>query len=763
MSGPLEGVNVLEMCAAGVGPFSTSILGALGANVVKIEPPSGDVISIMAPYQQGISAVYTQVNLNKRSVTADLKTPEGRALGESLLKEADVFVENMRPGRVGALGLGYERALELNPRIVYASCPAWGFTGPMTDLPGIDGHVQLFSGFASLNGDPGALPEMYRHPQLDWITGAYLAAATITGLVGRVRTGKPQHVKIAHLAAGISVQISRLAEFFATGETAPLLGSGCAATVPHQAFRTQDGKYLAVGVLSEPQWAGLRRALGDDEALEEPRFVTNRDRVAHRDELVPLLEERFRAKPARWWSIQLTKHRVPHSLFLDLDTLLYHGQVTQNRYIAEMEMPHRGPVNVGGAPWRFGETPLHPSPAPISGEHTEEIVKGGFGTKGLGDADGTDSDAAGIVLPLEGLRVLDLTEGIAGPYASLLLADAGAEVVKIEPPGGDHARGWVPACATGDSAAFALLNRNKRGMTLDLETGDDGQAFQEMAAHADIVLEELGPEETKRLGIDYGTLRQSNAGLVYCALSAYGEEGPLAGLPGSEFTVQAASDMWRSIGAIGEPPVRIGADVASLTTGILAYIGVLGALFRRARAGPGQRVALSAFGAAVYLRGVQWGAQSDPDDWQGFYCEDYVTPRHHGYQTADFPVFFNLHTCTEDEYFQLIIRLGMEEVLADPRFDLGGRHAVGMGRYSHEVRHLWEAAFDGMTSREVVDLILEHHGMAVAMNDYARLFEHEQVQGLDLLRDLELPGGAIRCLVSPFRINDAAVAVKPLA
>ncbi len=761
-SGPLQGVNVFELCAAGVGPFATNLLGALGANVIKIEPPQGDVISIMAPYQRGISAAYTHCNLNKRSIVLDLKKKEGVAFAESLIPQSDVFIENMRFGAAAKLGFSYDRVRALNPHIVYASSPAWGFKGPLTNLPAIDGHVQMFSGFPSLTGVEGGRPEMIRHPLLDWIAGAYFAAATLTGLLTRRRTGDGQYVAMAHIGSGIAVQLTRLAEYFATGVPPQPMGSATATTAPNEAFLCQDKKYLAVSVLSEAQWQGFCASLRKPDLAADARFATNRERVKNHKALRDIVAKLFIAKPSRWWTLQFQKHRVPFSPFLDFDALLHHQQVAANDYIQDVDMPRRGHVYVGGVPWHFTGKPVTQHAAPVTGQHTEEVTAHGFGQPPAMTSQHKRTTHEKVVHALSGVRVVDASQGIAGPYASLLLADAGADVIKVEPPNGDYTRQWAPAASTGDSALFVALNRNKKSVALDLQKESDKAAFARLARESHVFLHDFTSRELHALGVDQATLAKDNIHLISCAVSAFGDQGPLADLPGSELTAQAASGFWQSLGVSGGAPLRIGADAISIAAGLQAYIGICAALRYAQKTGAGQEVAVSLLGAALNLRGANWAAQSDPDEWFGFYCDDSVKPPMHGYRTADVPVFFNLHTCTEDDYMQLLIRLGMEESLTDPRFENGGRDAVGMGRYAHEVLDVWEKAFSTMTGKQVVDLILEHHGMAVALNQHSRLFEEAQVQELGLLASFP-SGSNVKepTLLRPFTIGGQTMQPSP--
>jgi crotonobetainyl-CoA:carnitine CoA-transferase CaiB-like acyl-CoA transferase len=374
MSGPLAGVKVLDLGLAAVGPWAAMLMGALGADVLKIEAPSGDATMVMVPpLQRGRGVVYTHCNLNKRAAVLDLKQPADLAIVHRLVKHADVLIENMRPGTAERLGIGYGTLRELNPRLIYASASAWGRRGPMHDQPGGDPSVQAFCGWSSITGVPELPGEQFRHfGHLDVNTSCYIVAAILQALLLRERTGAGMRVDVTMLGAAVNLQITRLAEFFATGRQPERMGSGCATTVPHQAFLCCDRQWLAVGVVNDEQWQGLVRALGPGEFTDE-RFATNRLRVENRDRLVPLLAERFGRYPTTCWSIRLAREGVPCSPFLAFRELRDHIHVRDSGSIIPIDIPHQGRILFGGLPWHFSRTPGQLLPAPEPGAHTAAV------------------------------------------------------------------------------------------------------------------------------------------------------------------------------------------------------------------------------------------------------------------------------------------------------------------------------------------------------------------------------------------------------
>src|SRR5215510_11379590 len=362
---------------------------------------------------------------------------------------------------------------------------------------------------------------------------------------------------------------------------------------------------------------------------------------------------------------------------------------------------------------------------------------------------------------LSGFTIIDLTQGLCGPFGSMRLGDAGAEVIKIEPLAGDSARTMGPPFIGGESAVFLSLNRNKKSLALDLHTPEGQDIVRRLVALADIFLEDLGPGEAGKLGLGYEDLQALNPKLVYCAISAFGEEGPLRDLPGAELVIQAMADYTNSLGQIGEPPVRLGTDVASLNTGVFASQAVTAALFHRARTGEGQRVAVSMLSTLLHMRGIMWTSMTDPDDWYGFHLDNYTKPPDYGYKTKNGQVFFGLRRGSSEDWDRLMISLGLEEYINDPRFAGFGREATSIGRYAAEVKPIWEQAFKEMSNEDVIRLVHEFSGDAVPFTDYPTLFAHAQVQELNVVQEIDHPTvGTFKTIGPVWRFSDTGAKVQ---
>ena len=376
MPGPLEGFRVFDMTVAMVGPVATKQLGSMGADIIHVEAPEEVRANAgVLPFIKGTSIGYINWNLNKRGLILDLKQQKDREVAYKILETCDVFVENMRTGAADRLGMSYADVSRINPRIVYVDCTGFGRSGPMAMVPGADPQIQVMSGWCSLNGAPGGKGQIFRGTaQIDFNTGNFIAQAALLGLMARERTGKGQFIELSMLSAAMALQASRLAEFFVTGKTPPLMGFATTTIVPHQAFLCQDKQWVAVGVEKEEQWAPFCKVLKVEHLIGDSRFKTNRDRVVNRGQLIPILEQRFKTLPRYHWIMELNEAGVPAGKFMEWDEIRFHPQTTENQHIVQVPTKSWGPIYDGGPPYHFSETPTRVFSAPVPGEHADEIL-----------------------------------------------------------------------------------------------------------------------------------------------------------------------------------------------------------------------------------------------------------------------------------------------------------------------------------------------------------------------------------------------------
>jgi CoA:oxalate CoA-transferase len=378
----LSGVRVLDLSRMLAGPYGSMLLADMGAEVIKVEEPGGgDPMRAMGPpfLPDGESAYFLAINRNKKSVALDLSAPDGRAVFHDLVRQADVVWENFRPGVMERLGCGYAELSALNPRLVMCSISAYGQDGPYRELPAFDLALQARGGGMSVTGEPGRAPARMGLPMGDLSGGLFGAVAVCAALVRRATSGRGAHVDLSLLDCQVSL-LSYMAQYFWTDGRVPgPMGSGHASVVPYQALATRDG-HLIVAVFSEKFWGGFCRAAGRPEWEMDPRFATNRDRVAHRGALDALIAARFAEDTTDAWLARLNAEGVPAAPINSVDRVLDDPQVKHREMVVQMDHPRHGPLPTLGTPIKAdGVFGLEVTPPAQLGEHTDEILRGLLG------------------------------------------------------------------------------------------------------------------------------------------------------------------------------------------------------------------------------------------------------------------------------------------------------------------------------------------------------------------------------------------------
>lgn len=371
----LEGIRVVDLSSHVSGPYCTMILADLGADVVKVERAGeGDDARRMPPFVGGEGSPFMLVNRNKRSIALDLKDPAELALCLELASEADVFLENFKPGTAARLGLGYEALGRLNPRLVYCSISGFGQSGPYRERGGFDLMTQAMSGIMSVNGPEDGPPYRISIPISDVGTGMFAAIAILSALHARGRTGLGQAIDAALFDTAVALGIYEAATHFATGERPKKLGQGHRGSAPYQVFETADG-WLTIGGASQHLWLRLCKALACEELTRDARFADNAKRVANRKVLVTLLEGRLKAKGNAHWVRLLEAEGIPVGPVQSYDEVFADPQVKARAMVAELEHPSAGRMRTLGIPVKLSETPGRlRRPAPRLGEHRDEII-----------------------------------------------------------------------------------------------------------------------------------------------------------------------------------------------------------------------------------------------------------------------------------------------------------------------------------------------------------------------------------------------------
>ena len=369
---PLEGIKVVEIAQALAGPFAGEILAHMGADVVKVERPEGDDARGWGPpFTLGGGPIFHAVNMNKRSIVLDLKDPRAIAWLKGYLAQADVLVQNLRPGVIEELGLGPDALLALNPRLVFCSLWAFGNGGPRRLRPGYEPMVQAFAGLFSVNGGDEDPPSRFGAPVLDLGTGMWAAMGVLAALHQRARTGRGAVVDTSLFETALGWLTGHIAGHKFTGDLPSRERTGSRRLVPFQGFQTKNGT-LIIAAGNDRLFAKLVKALGHPEWARDPRFVTNAERRAHREELIALMEGVLTMRTKGEWIDVLEEAGVPCAPIQDLREMLAEPQTEA---LGLLQSVPGLDLDLMTLPVSFdGRRPPVRRRAPTLGEHTGEIV-----------------------------------------------------------------------------------------------------------------------------------------------------------------------------------------------------------------------------------------------------------------------------------------------------------------------------------------------------------------------------------------------------
>ncbi len=370
----LAGMTVIDCSQVMAGPLCTMLLGDLGANVIKIEPPAGDSTRQMAGATGGESPSYWAMNRNKRGMVVNLKHPAGVEIVRKLAAAADVFVENFRPGVMASLGLDYPVLAKLNRGLIYASISAFGQDGPYAARGGFDLVAQGMSGIMSVTGDVGLPPMKCGLPVTDLGAGLFAAYAILAAYAHRLRTGEGQYIDTSLLEAGIALSVWEAAEYWSGRGIPQPAGSAHRMTAPYQAVRCADG-YITLGAANQRTWERLCQALGQPDLAMRPEFSTDGARARHRRELAAVIEEITSREPAAHWLAALEEAGVPCGPILNYEQVFADPHVRHRGMVQELDHPAAGRIKQLGPAVKLSATPARlRRPAPTLGQHTAEIL-----------------------------------------------------------------------------------------------------------------------------------------------------------------------------------------------------------------------------------------------------------------------------------------------------------------------------------------------------------------------------------------------------
>lgn len=375
MRQPLDGIRVIDLTRVLSGPFCTMLLGDMGAEVIKVEPPGkGDPVRGQGSKRDGLSWYFASFNRNKKSVELDLYSEEGKERLARLIESADVLVDNFRPGVMARMGFGPDELKRLNPRLVTANINGYGSIGPYVERPAFDFITQAMSGFMSVNGRADQEPLRSGQPITDLVAGLYAAFGVVNALRARDLNGCGQHVESAMLNGILSFMAYLGSEYLLSGELPPRTGNDHPLVAPYGLYKASDGE-VAVAPSNDVVLRRFMRAVGLEELLDDPRFDTNDKRFARREELNGLISARMAHETQATWIERLNAAGVPSGKVQNLAEVFADPQVQAQEMVIEVEHPGHGAVRMLGFPVKLSGTPCEVRlPAPGLGEHNEEVL-----------------------------------------------------------------------------------------------------------------------------------------------------------------------------------------------------------------------------------------------------------------------------------------------------------------------------------------------------------------------------------------------------
>jgi crotonobetainyl-CoA:carnitine CoA-transferase CaiB-like acyl-CoA transferase len=626
----LGGLRVLDLTEHVAGPFCTKLLADYGADVIKVErPDKGDPARGYGPFPADSrhaekSGVFLYLNTNKRSVTIDIATKHGQLAIKQLARESDIVVESFRPGTLDRYGLSYRELTAVQPRVVLCSISNFGQTGPYRDYAATELVFQAMSGFMVGSGEPEREPVWVPLFLAQQAAGVIAYAHCLAAFRYAGSTGEGLHLDVSIHEAILELQDLMMAAFFYSGSVRRRTGYRRDTNHPANILPCKDG-YVPLQVALPQDWKELTKLIGHPEMADDPRFSTGHDRARYADEIDAVLVPWLAQHTSNEVFQQAQERRIPASVLLDAPGVLASPQLQSRAFLSQINHPVAGSYRYPGPPFPMSKSPVgRQRPAPGLGEHNREILANLAGDKldAIG-APAHDRAVGGVSarprrlqrLPLAGIRVTDLTQVWAGPKCTQILADLGAEVIKIESPRRtDPARGSTnllglerfPNRVRGlqpydRNGYFNTTNRNKFGINLDLRTPQGADLFARFVSLSHIVVENFSAGVLQRLGFSYDRLREINPSIILVSMSGFGSAGPESTRLAWAETIESMAGLPVLTGYAGGPPLLTFQAPSDPVAGLFGAAAALTALHRQQQTGLGQWVDLAQLEALLTL------------------------------------------------------------------------------------------------------------------------------------------------------------------
>ena len=723
MVGALESIRIIDFSQGTAGPYAGMLLAEQGADVIKVEPPAGD-------RARGAPAFHV-LNRSKRGIVLDLTRRNDCDRARELASTADVVLVDRPLDEAGRLGIDYARLSERNPRLVYCHVPLYGSKGPHAGLEPDDTLAAAVSGCLGLQWSYRERPVFLVVPVVAYAAGMLAAGAIAATLFDRARTGHGDFIEVSGLGGAFALQTSAYLVPLGSLDIVRLGGRRGDPKGPfptYRVFEAGDGEWLMLACLTPVFWTKLALAMGLEPYLADPRFSGAPIAIPEeqdRRELSDRLAEMFATKHRQYWLDFLGEADVPVGPVLTRDEYLRDPQVLHNGMRVEIDDPEVGPTVQMGVPISLRGTPGGiRGPAPTLGQHSDEVLSRPCEPAAVPPPPALDRSTGGA--PLDGINVLDLGTIYAGPFNGMLLADLGANVVKVEPPDGDPWRTFA--------IGFLGVNRGKRALALDLKRDEGRELFYDLVRKADVVTDNFRAGVLKRLGIDHDTLSAVNPRVICYSVTPYGASGPMAGWPGFDPVLQARSGLMRAQGGEGEEPVYYQIAICDFVTALMGTYGVAAALCARELTGGGQLVETSLANSAMATQAGEFVRyEGRPPDPPG------------GPDLLGVSALYRLYECSDGWLFLAVRTVEQAEALVRAAGDVlmsRAQHGVGpllQAPVQGEAASALEAFFAGRPKQEAVQSLAARGIPCAPCATISDVFDDEHLKANDMWWEAEHP------------------------
>lgn len=704
----LAGLRVVE-CGEGVGAaFAAKVMADLGAAVIKVEPPQGDITRRRGPFpghrpDPEKSGLFIYLNGGKLGVTLDLEAAADRATLSRLLDDADLLIHNLPVPARPAAGLDRERLRANFPRLVTGAISPFGDSGPYRDWKGYELNLVNAGGWAFLSPGSSIYPELpplkIFGSQADFQAGLHACFATLAAFWRRLRTGQGEHLEVSGQECIAAMLELSFTHYSYAGRVASRLGRR--AVAPWTIMECADG-YIMILCIEEEQWSRMVELMGNPEWAREEIFATGHERSLHSEALYALMGEWVRQWKVRDLFLEAQRRRIPLAPVSTLKDLYANDQLRDRQYFVPIEVAGVGTVSIPGAPFKssIGGWEVR-GPAPRLGEN--RAGNGASGWKASSaprfqEFSGSSRHPSG--LPLSGIRVLDLTWVWAGPYCTLQFAHMGAEVLRIEsrkrlcptrrvPPFADDVAG------VNRAGYFNQYSQGKKSVTLNLATPEGIRIARELAKHCDVVADNFSAGAMDRMGLGYETLRALKPDIIMVSMSGFGQTGPWKNFLSYGPPAAAFAGFFALSGYQGMGPSEVGVSFADPSAGMFGTIAVMAALLHRARTGEGQFIDLSQMEATIatlpeaifefVFNGLQPARSGNHDP---------IMAPHECYKAVgDENQWVSVAVASEDEWRALCEAMDQPQLADDPRFASAAERKRNEDELDRIITH-WTSARD---------------------------------------------------------------------